>query len=319
MIKRNITRDEYIHKSDVENYSVYDEGYPKIHRTLFGQEVVLYDYDWMWHLHLKVTDSCNANCRFCVEQAHRHDKQNSERLLYNTNQMLKQMKEEQILHSVSVTGGEPTAYKDLDLLLDILERYDIPFLTMNTNAIKLDKYAERMNSLFQAIDISRHGFTDEENDNIFRTHVPTFEDLKRIKKKMPDTQMRIQAVLTNIKSVDDMNRFIDTYSFADDISFRRLMILSGEYGVNYSINDDIYNELLEYAFSNWEFKEQTIQDYYTYEIYNNGKTDVTFSYSNMKLLREYEKNERNFYREFIIHPDGCVTGSWQKDNRILTV
>ena len=45
---------------------------------------------------------------------------------------------------------------------------------------------------------------------------------------------------------------------------------------------------------------------------------MTFSYSNMDMLRKEEQKEsEDVYREFIIHPDGLVSGSWKKDNKIL--
>jgi molybdenum cofactor biosynthesis enzyme MoaA len=316
MIRKIYDRDKYIHKVDVEKFDVFDRDMPILHKSLFGHNVNVYDEEWMWHLHLKTTDLCNAKCDFCVEKSHRNDKANPDQFLKNTELMLNEMQNQGILFSVSVTGGEPTICGFLGELLDILSRFDIHFLTMNTNGIELKKYSKQL-SQFNAIDISRHGFNDDENNRIFSAYVPTIDELKELKNEIFDTQMRIQAVTTLINSPDDMNKFIDVYSFADDISFRRLMKLSKEYGHNYSINDSSYTDLIEYAFNNWEFKEQVVQDYYVYEIYNNGETDVTFSYSNMELLRKYEVNENDFYREFIIHPNGYVSGSWQFDNRIL--
>lgn len=316
MVRRIYDRDQYLHKVDVEQYNIFDNNITVLQKELFGKEVKVYDEEWMWHLHLKITDVCNANCDFCVEKSHRNDKANPELFLKNTDLMLKEMQDQGILFSVSITGGEPTLCNYLGELLDIISRYNIHFLTMNTNGIWIGKYLKYL-PMFNAIDISRHGFTDKENDEIFKTHVFTIDELRDLKKCMPETQMRIQAVTTLIETPDDMNKFIDVYSFADDVSFRRLMQLSKEYGHNYKVNDDSYNNLIEYAFDNWDFKEQTIQDYYVYEVYNNGMVDVTFSYSNMELLRKYEKNEENFYREFIIHPNGYVSGSWQFDNRIL--
>lgn len=96
------------------------------------------------------------------------------------------------------------------------------------------------------------------------------------------------------------------------------MRVGDEYNLNYSIDNDNYNCCLNYAFENWRFKEQTIQDYYVYEVYNNGLTDITFSYSDMKLLREVEKAEsEEFFREFILHPNGVLSGSWMQDTKIL--
>ena len=38
----------------------------------------------------------------------------------------------------------------------------------------------------------------------------------------------------------------------------------------------------------------------------------------MSMLRDEEKKEsEDVFREFIVHPDGLVSGSWKKDNKIL--
>lgn len=316
-MKLTITdRNKYIKKCDVSQLPIEYSNTKKV--ELFGKQIELFDDPWMWHLHLKCTDVCNANCRFCVEKVHRNDIGNSEHFLENTDRMLTEMENNGILFSVSVTGGEPLLFNRFDKLVDILKMHKIKFLTINTNGTLLESKLSKLDGVFNVLDISRHGFSDAENNEIFCTTVPTINELQQLRNRLEKTKMRIQCVAERLNSVEDMLKFIDVYKFADDISIRRLMKLGEEYDQNYVINDDIYTEFLDFAFKNWEFKEQTIQDYYVYEIYNTGKKDITFSYSNMDMLREVEKLESdNFIREFIIHPNGCVSGSWGMDNKIL--
>ena len=67
------------------------------------------------------------------------------------------------------------------------------------------------------------------------------------------------------------------------------------------------------------FVEQTIQDYYIYEIYELDGNRITISFSDMALLKNLESREPdNLLREIIIHPDGLVSGSWYRDKKILT-
>lgn len=111
---------------------------------------------------------------------------------------------------------------------------------------------------------------------------------------------------------------IGAYSFADDLSFRKLMKLGEQTGIEYDDKEDLYNQILEYAFNHFELIEQTIQDYYVYEIWKYNDTYITFSYSNMKMLSEVEKIEDNAVcREFIIHPDGTIAGSWDKNMKVI--
>lgn len=287
------------------------------HSTLFGKDVYTYNNPWLHHLHIKCTDFCNAKCEFCVEKnAHRNEK--SDMLLQSVDDMLTEMNKQNILFSVSVTGGEPTLFSKFDELLDILlkHRDNIHMLTINTNGYGIEKYFDKIDRVFDFIDLSRHSIVN--NDRIFQTKVISDDTIRNIKQRLQRCKLRIQCVGTEIKTITQLIEFIKHYDFADDISYRRLMQLPDEYGTDYSLDKDSYEDILRYAVDNWEFCEQTIQDYYVYEIFKYDKTPVTFSYSDMSLLREVEKNEdMDIYREFIIHPDGCISGSWKKDCKII--
>lgn len=308
-------RSKYIKSCDVQNLPI-DYADTKDYQ-LFGQNVTFYDDPWMHHLHLKVTDKCNAKCSFCIEQDCCVD-EDAEVYLRNLDITLNEMQKAGLLYSVSVTGGEPTLFSRFEDLCDILSKYDIGFLTLNTNGALLPKYRKKIDGLFDFVNISRHSILDHDNDIIFGTQVLTVSELKKLRKKFKKTKMRIQCVMWHGCMPKDMNDFVETYSFADDISFRRLMEVGDEYSLDYQIFEHDYRYCLEYAFNNWEFIEQTIQDYYVYEIYNCGTTNVTFSYSNMKMLRDVERTEsESFYRELILHPNGILSGSWLKDRKIL--
>ena len=96
------------------------------------------------------------------------------------------------------------------------------------------------------------------------------------------------------------------------------MKLSEKHGVAYDDKEELYRSALQFAYDNFEFVEQTVQDYYIYEIWRYNKTQILFSYSNMKMLYEVEENEPDSVcREFIIHPNGIVSGSWDYTNKVL--
>ena len=317
-MKMTITnKDNYISHCEVNRLPITDNTEIEEY-TLFGEKILVYNDKWMHHLHIKITDICNAKCAFCVEQNCRKDER-PERMLLNIDRMLNEMKVQGLLYSVSITGGEPTVFPYFITLCEFLKKYDIPFLTMNTNGHFLDRYLPIIDETFDFVNISRHSCSDEVNNEIFKTKVKSITELRAIKEKMRHCKMRIQCVIGNeLNTIDDILKFMKIYSFADDFSFRRLMELNEEFGVDYNINHSNYFSILDYAFSNWTFKEQTVQDYYVYEIYNNGQTDITFSYSDMNLTRNLERKEKdNFFREFICHPDGTISGSWKKDCKII--
>lgn len=316
MIRTITDKKEYIKKCDVEDFDISKHYYDK-KVQLFGKDVYLNSDPWLWHLHLKCTDKCNGKCDFCVEQGCPIN-ENADDFLDSTDRMLYEMNKAGCLNSVSVTGGEPLLFSKLTDLIKILKNYPIQFLTMNTNGTFLNKHLDKIDGVFDFIDISRHAIDDNDNEQIFRTKVPSKEELKKIKDQLQKTKMRIQCVMYKVKTIDEMNEFIKAFNFADDLSFRRLMKLSDEYRANYEIGEDDYDSVLNYAYDNFDFIQQTIQDYYVYEIWKAFGVDVTFSYSNMKMLRERENCESDdVFREFIIHPDGMVSGSWKKNNKIL--
>ena len=270
---------DYIHKCNVEKLPItYDD---KMEVNLFGNKILVERNEWLWHLHLKLTDVCNAKCFFCVEQnAERCE--NAEYFVKQVDEMLTEMENAGILYSVSVTGGEPLLFKKFDKLCDVLRNHNIKFLTMNTNGKYLEDNLDKIDGLFDFVDISRHAISDKRNNEIFDTYMPSLSDLKRIKGKLVKTKMRLQCVLCDANTIEDVLEMIDAYSFADDLSFRKLMKLSDQSGIKYDDKEKLYNEILEYAYNHFELVEQTIQDYYVYEIWKYKNTLITFSYENVK-------------------------------------
>lgn len=315
MFKTITSKEEYIHSADVSNLSILYDGKKEI--SLFGHKVLVEDNEWMWHLHLKLTNACNGKCFFCVEQNSKCIEQ-AEIYIQHVDEMLSEMENAGILYSVSLTGGEPLLFSHFEELCDILKRHDIKFLTMNTNATYLEKTLHLVDALFDFVDISRHAIDDEVNRQIFGAKVPTRYDLMRIKSKLKSTKMRIQCVLCEECSPEYVEKFVDAFRFADNLSFRKLMTLGESYGIKYDAKDSDYFNILEYAFNRYELIEQTIQDYYVYEIWDFNGIEVTFSYSNMEMLLDVESKEsESVCREFIIHPNGTVSGSWDFNNKVL--
>ena len=315
MFIQNKSIKDYIHKCNVERLPINYDG--KMEVNLFDHRILVEKNEWLWHLHLKITDKCNAKCSFCVEQnAERCE--NAEYFIMQVDEMLSEMEKEGILYSVSVTGGEPLLFEKFTKLCEVLGKHDIKFLTINTNGKYLENHIKEIDGLFDFVDISRHAISDKKNNEIFGTCMPSLVDLERIKGKLLKTKMRLQCVLCDANTIEDVLNMIDAYSFADDLSFRKLMKLSEKSGIKYDEKEELYSKILEYAYNHFEFIEQTIQDYYVYEIWKYKDTLITFSYSNMKMLSEIEKTEDDSVcREFILHPDGTISGSWNKNMKVI--
>ena len=305
MIKTITNKEEYIANpildSDMNEYSQKVE--------LFGKEWLMHDDFWMHHIHVKVTDRCDAHCPFCIEK-NSHIKENANQLLMNLNDMLWQLDDQGIDGTVSITGGEPSLCGHSGTVVDILKTHK-RFLNINTNF---------HNMIYSSLDpdwlnISRH---IETADTYTGLRMLDLGQLQSYKADHPTTKVRIQCVLHpyGLQSLYDILKFLDTYGrivWIDDFSFRRLINTSdGER------ERDLFTEFKEYLFEHADFIEQTIQDYYIYEIYElNGKR-ITISFSDMALLKRLEQSEPdNLLREIIVHPDGLISGSWYRDKKVI--
>jgi len=100
----------------------------------------------------------------------------------------------------------------------------------------------------------------------------------------------------------------------DDFSFRSLIIDD-----DHSKIPLLFTEFRKFLFEFGTCSEQAIQDYYVYETFDLNGTAITISYSNMALLREYNETtpDNNFLQEIIVHPDGMITGSWNKQTLVI--
>ena len=278
--------------------------------NLFGTEWLIQDDYWMKHVHIKVTDACNAKCPFCIEQKS-HIKNDWERLEANLDELLKQMSEQHHLTTVSITGGEPSLYPHhVSRIIDIVRKYDADFVTMNTNATNLFPAMGKLD----VIDISRHNIG---SDPVCHLKALDFDAIRKFKDEYPDTGVRIQTVLHDkgIKSVEQFIEFVKYYApIADDISVRRLITTDGQS----EDREDLFTEIKRYMYDNAGFVEQVLKDYYVYETWRFMDTDITFSHSNMKLLKDMEQVEPdNILREIVVHPDGLISGSWYRDMKII--
>ena len=292
---KDINDYQFVPKLGVDNFD--GKAY-----KLFGQDVFFRDDYWLRNVHVKVTDKCNAKCDFCVEKDS-HVKENKWNLLNNLSSLLHQMKEQDLLGTVTITGGEPTLCKHLDEVLDCISRYNV-FSSMNTHG----RGIEKMEHAPTWINISKHWINDS---NIFGLKNLAKHDIKRIRDNT-GAKIRVQGVLLqhHLGSVNTLLNFIDTYKdVVDDFGFRQLM------------DNDNYVSLFPfrcYLHENAKFVEQVIQDYYVYETWALDGTNITLSMSDMQMLIKNEQVEdARHFREVIVHPDGMVSGDWSRQTKVL--
>lgn len=119
-------------------------------------------------LFIKLTDDCNANCLFCANNSSK-DYGNID--LKKLEYVIRYLKENNLLHGISITGGEPMLFPEkLNDLVNLIYKIDPNIeLQISTNGINLEKfkYFDNINKL-ESIHISRHHYLDDINYEIFQ-------------------------------------------------------------------------------------------------------------------------------------------------------
>lgn len=135
--------------------------------------------DTKLRLSILPTSFCAASCRFCLATDIKEHKKIHLPTLEKT---LQALKAEEIIHTVSISGGEP--FGDVGLLNEVISMvFDIlgedMEVSLNTNGFYLDGL-RRIEDLakLDAVHISRHHYDDEKNNEIFGMPMPTKQELK---------------------------------------------------------------------------------------------------------------------------------------------
>lgn len=298
--------------NDINGYSFNPtlESKAELYSTpivLFGKPWRIMDDYWMKHIHIKITDKCDAHCPFCIEKSS-HITENKQHLLENLQVLLKEMNNQNHLTTVSITGGEPSLCAYTGEVIDYVKQYNT-FLNINTNFHR----GICSSSDPDWVNISRHAV---EKDSYTGIQDLDREMLKDYRILHPSTKIRIQCVLHpfGLQTVEEIKAFIEHYvGIVDDLSFRRLINTTEE-----APKDDLFQQLKHFLYHNASFVEQVLKDYYVYETWNYKGLNITLSHSNMRLLYNLEKTEDDrILREIIVHPDGLVSGSWYRDKKII--
>ena len=139
--------------------------------------------------YINVTNICNAKCDFCSNACNKdYGKLDLEYL----KEILDKVSDK--VSRFSISGGETLINpKNLEELLKLLHNYDRR-ITMNTNGSFLLDNIDMLNKYpnIESIQLSRHHYEDDKNNEVFKINTLSFEDLKKIK---ANADLRINCLL----------------------------------------------------------------------------------------------------------------------------
>lgn len=245
---------------------------------LFGEELLvrdslcgptkdaIYKVEPSLRLYIKLTDSCNANCKFCANETCKDfgtiDFQNLEFVI-------RYLKEKNRLHGISITGGEPMVNPErMNTLLNLIWSIDEDMeVAISTNGFNLREFAnmDGVNRL-ESIHISRHHYDDNINREIFGTDtVATTDDIMFLQDKLTDKQiLNINTLVMKgfIEDLDGIKKMLDYVGETGVyktgfVSLMKCNDFSEEHFINFN---DIFNNLdsnflLAHRFFNNEYCE----------------------------------------------------------------
>lgn len=148
---------------------------------------------------VKITDSCNAYCDWCIDKWYGHGKH----LKINIEEITKQILSEELknFNEIIITGGEPFTVLDkvIELCKNIKEKSSKRII-LNTNGYFISKTTiNLLNDLIDELQISIHHYTSNGNVDVFKN---INYSLSQIKEGLKEAKFKI-IINTNITEVSE--------------------------------------------------------------------------------------------------------------------
>lgn len=220
---------------------------------------VAYPSDVTLRLYIKITDCCNANCKFCANDT---SKDFGEIDFKKLEFVIRYLLDKNILNGISITGGEPminpTKLNSLiNLIFDIDDSLEV---CISTNGYNLKEFAsfDRVNKL-ESIHISRHHYDDDVNKEIFLSDmVATRDDILYLQERLDDKRIiniNTMVMRDYINSLSEIKKMLD---FVGDVGVYKDGFVSlmkcNDYARRQFINfNDIFNDLDDSFFMGHHF------------------------------------------------------------------
>ena len=238
---------------------------------LFDNELIVKDYlctsdskieikgNPSLRLYIKITDSCNANCSFCANKGcEDFGNLDFKKLEY----VIRYLVSNNIIHSISITGGEPMCnpdklFKLLKMIYSIEKNFEVQISTNGYN-LKEFKNFEEVNNL-ESIHISRHHYDDKINKEIFKTNtlasteeIISLQDFLADKKIININTMVMKDYIDSLKEIKKMLNYVgETGVYKNGfVSLMKCNDYSKEKFINFN---DIFNNLDENFFKGHHF------------------------------------------------------------------
>jgi MoaA/NifB/PqqE/SkfB family radical SAM enzyme len=228
---------------------------------------------------------------------------------------------------VKITGGEPLL-RNLWPILNIANRSDVEFVGLGTNGtIRLPEY-------FNMLHIPTNVYSSIHTlDELSGKGKLTLNDFRRDVDN-PHIKFRLSCNLIRgqIDSVESVTEYLEScHRDIDFVCFRELNSISldessiyGRFVYDYVDYREKYfvsiGKILSCLNSDWEYiKEDNFgfisNIYYEYK----NRIMVMFRILDEQIMLEIADKELHIINEVVIHPDGLITGCWDRDRKVIDI
>lgn len=256
------------------------------------------------NLTLVLPGPCNAHCSFCTWKR----EANESSFLSALYKLMLHLPSN--FRQISISGGEPTLSPELSSVLAAMEilkvQGKIDKVVLTTNGSNLHGVVNLFANSVDHVNLSRHHFMDEVNQNIFKCATPLYENVSR----SLATLSRL-GIDTNLNCVLNENRseaFLTNYvEYAKGV---------GAYSITFRNMYDDHSESQLLAHLREYYKATSVSSCpvcRTEEYLYNGMK-IRCHISDEEPTANAELQQETY--ELILHPDGTLSEDWAKQKPV---
>lgn len=153
-----------------------------------------------------VPGGCNGKCDFCFWQKTKPCGNYINKLTETLNNLPSQF------YQISLTGGEPTISPYLKSILETIDKRNFTKVVLTTNGSKLLDVIPMLEGKVNHINISRHHYEEDLNNNVFKTKMISNRQLKHVIAELNKVgiDVTLSAVLNeNLNNKSQIKEYID--------------------------------------------------------------------------------------------------------------
>jgi organic radical activating enzyme len=249
-------------------------------------------------LFLHVNSYCNANCYFCITDKTYNEINDFVKL----KKVIHELVNKEIVSKVVLTGGEPLLHPKFNRFIDILDKVNLRYYSLNTNGILLYKFIDKINeSNLKHINISMHHHDDSINKIIMKNCL-TYEQVRNIRNEIKsDIEIRIACTITEFLYTEkDIMAYIEN---ARKNNINNVIFRSEYKGFDKRLHSfkKIWGDLFAADICNCGYK------------FIDG-VNAEYRESNINLKQDICDSDL-YYRDFIYKDDDMLSGSWKYNSQ----